>query len=62
MNRSIEVFIFASLLNLNMGYCHIKLDSDAQTLWKIIFPWGEIKIQTLTHEYQDCLVAEFFKK
>jgi hypothetical protein len=32
MIRSMEAFTFASELDLNMGYCHIKLDADAQKL------------------------------
>jgi hypothetical protein len=32
MIRSIEGFTFASALDLNIGYYHIKLDSDAQKL------------------------------
>jgi hypothetical protein len=34
-------FIFASELELNMGYYHIKVDADAQKLCKIVFPWGK---------------------
>jgi hypothetical protein len=30
MIRSMEGFAFASALDLNMGYYHIKLDADAQ--------------------------------
>jgi hypothetical protein len=30
---------FASALDLNMGYYHIKLDADAQKLCTIVFPW-----------------------
>jgi hypothetical protein len=30
MIRSMEGFTFASALDLNMGYYHIKLDADAQ--------------------------------
>jgi hypothetical protein len=37
--RSIEGFTFASVLDLNMGYYHIKLDADAQNLCSIVFPW-----------------------
>jgi hypothetical protein len=40
MIRSMEGFIFASALDLNMGYYHIKLDVDAQELCTIVFPWG----------------------
>jgi hypothetical protein len=39
MNRSMEGFTFASALDLNMGYYHIKLDADAQNLCTILFPW-----------------------
>jgi hypothetical protein len=31
MIRSMEGFTFASALDLNMGYYHIKLDADAQS-------------------------------
>jgi hypothetical protein len=36
-----EGFTFASALDLNMGYYHIKLDADTdnQKLCKIVFPW-----------------------
>jgi hypothetical protein len=39
MIRSMEGLTFASVLDLNMGYYHIKLDADAQKLCKIVFPW-----------------------
>jgi hydroxypyruvate isomerase len=41
MIRSMEGFTFASALDLNMGYYHIKLDhdTDAQKLCTIVFPW-----------------------
>jgi hypothetical protein len=32
-------FTFASALDLNMGYYHIKLDADAQNLCTIVFSW-----------------------
>jgi hypothetical protein len=40
MIRSMEGFTFASALDLNMGYYHIKLDhdADAQKLCTIVFP------------------------
>jgi hypothetical protein len=41
MIRSMEGFTtFASVLDLNMGYYHIKLDADAddQNLCTIVFP------------------------
>jgi hypothetical protein len=39
MIHSVEVFTFASALDSNMGYYHIKLDADAQMLCTIVFPW-----------------------
>jgi hypothetical protein len=39
MIRSMEGFTFASALDLNMGYYHIKLDADAQKLCTIVFTW-----------------------
>jgi hypothetical protein len=41
MIRSIEEFNFATASDLNIGYCHIKLDSDAddQKLCSIVFTW-----------------------
>jgi hypothetical protein len=45
MILSMEGFTFASALDLNMGYYHIKLDhdADAQKLCTIVFPWGKYK-------------------
>jgi hypothetical protein len=44
-------FCFASALDLNMGYYHIKLDddTDAQKLRTIVFPWqmGKYKYKRL---------------
>jgi hypothetical protein len=42
---SMEGFSFASALDLNMGYYHIKLDYDAdsQKLCTIVFPWYMVK-------------------
>jgi hypothetical protein len=44
-----EGFTFASALDLNMGYYHIKLDhdADAQKLCTIVFPWGKYKYKRL---------------
>jgi hypothetical protein len=39
MIRSMEGFTFASALDLNMGYDHIKLDTDSQKPYKIVLPW-----------------------
>ena len=47
MIRSMEGFTYATALDLNMGYYHIKLDADAQKLCTIIFPWGKYKYKRL---------------
>jgi hypothetical protein len=47
MIRSMEDFTFASALDLNMGYYHIKIDADAQKLCTIVFPWGKYKYKCL---------------
>jgi hypothetical protein len=43
MIRSMEGFTYASALDLNMGYYHIKLDVDAQKLYTIVFLWNKEK-------------------
>jgi hypothetical protein len=48
MIRSMEGFTFASVLDLNMGYYHIKLEADAQNLCTISFPWGKYKYKRLS--------------
>jgi hypothetical protein len=47
MIRSMEGFTFASALDLNMGYYHIKLNADAQNLCNIVFPWENHKYKRL---------------
>jgi hypothetical protein len=49
MIRSMEGFTFASALDLNMGYYHIKLDYDAQNLCTVVFSWnmGKYKYKRL---------------
>jgi hypothetical protein len=47
MIRSMEGFTFASALDLNMGYYHIKLDADSQKLCTIVIPWGKYKYKLL---------------
>jgi hypothetical protein len=39
MIRSMEGFTFASALDSNLCYYHVKLDTDAQKLCTIVFPW-----------------------
>jgi hypothetical protein len=59
MIRSMERFTFASALNLNMGYYHIKLDADAQKLCTIVFPWGKYKYKHLPMGIK--IAPDFFK-
>jgi hypothetical protein len=49
MIRSMEWFTFASALDLNMGFYHIKLDADAQKLCTIVLPllMGKYKYKRL---------------
>jgi hypothetical protein len=63
MIRSMEGFIFASALDLNMGYYHIKLDADAQNLCTIVFPWimGKYKYKRLLMGIKIALFLIFFK-
>jgi hypothetical protein len=44
MIHSMEVFTFASALDLNMGYYHIKLDADAQKLSNITMSNDKMQI------------------
>ena len=47
MIRTIEGFTFATALDLNLGYYHIKLVADAQKLCPIVFPWGKYRYKRL---------------
>jgi hypothetical protein len=47
MIRSMEGFTFVSALDLNIGYHHIKLDSDAQNLYIIVHSWRKYKYKRL---------------
>jgi hypothetical protein len=44
-----EGITYASALDFNKGYYHIKLDTDAQKLCTIVFPWhiGKYKYKRL---------------
>jgi hypothetical protein len=39
--QEMEGFTFATALDLNRGYYHIRLDPDSQKICTIIFPWGK---------------------
>jgi hypothetical protein len=61
MIRSMEGFTFASALDLNMGYYHIKLDADAQKLCTIVFPWYMGNTNTNAYPWVSRLPRTFFK-
>jgi hypothetical protein len=39
--QKLEGFYFATSLDLNMGYYHIRLTPYASTLWTVVLPWGK---------------------
>ena len=41
MLQKLEGFLFATSLDLNMGYYHIRLSPYSSSLCTIIFPWGK---------------------
>jgi dihydroorotate dehydrogenase len=59
MFRSMEGFTFASALDLNIGYYHIKLDAHAQKLCTIAFPCGKYKYKRLPMGIK--IVPDFFQ-
>jgi hypothetical protein len=63
MIHSMEGFTFASELDLNMGYYHIKLDADAQKLCTIVFSWymGKYKYKRLPTGIKIVWILMFFK-
>jgi hypothetical protein len=50
MFHAMEGYIFASVLGINMGYYHIKLNADAQKIFKFYF--HEKWENTNTNNYQ----------
>jgi hypothetical protein len=58
-----EGFYFASELDSNMGYYHIKLDADAdaQKLCTIVFPWGKYKYKSLPMVIKIAWILMLFK-
>jgi hypothetical protein len=63
MIRSMEGFTFASILNSNVDYYHIKLDPDAQNISKIVFRWhmGKCKYNRLPMGIKIAWFLMFFK-
>ena len=47
MLLKLEGFQWATSLDLNMGYYHIRLDADSRKLCTLIFPWGKYEMQCL---------------
>ncbi|MHA7865811.1 reverse transcriptase family protein, partial [Flagellimonas marinaquae] len=43
----LEGFTYATSLDLNMGYYHIRLDLASRKLCTLIFPWGKYEMQAL---------------
>src|SRR5210317_758151 len=41
MLQKLEGFLFATSLDLNMGYYHIELTPNSSRLYTIVFPWGK---------------------
>jgi hypothetical protein len=56
-----EGLTFASALDLNMVYYHIKLDADAQNLCTIILPWHLENTNTNSYPWVSRLPQMFFK-
>ena len=47
MMLNLEGFQYATALDLNMGYYHVRLDPDSRKLCTIILPFGKFEYQRL---------------
>eukprot|EP00986_Skeletonema_menzelii_P013310 scaffold7655_cov91-Skeletonema_menzelii.AAC.1 len=47
MLQQMEGFTFASAIDLNMGYYHLKLDLETMRICAIVFPWGIYRYRRL---------------
>ena len=47
MLQQMEGFTFASAIDLNMGYYHLKLDVETMKICAIVFPWGIYRYKRL---------------
>ena len=47
MLQQMEGFTFASAIDLNMGYYHLKLDLETMKICAIVFPWGIYRYRRL---------------
>jgi hypothetical protein len=45
--QEIEGFLYATALDLNMGYYTLRLDPDVSKIRPIIFPWGKYSYKRL---------------
>jgi hypothetical protein len=45
--QELKGLTFATALDLNMGYCSIRLDTDASKICTIIYPWGKYSYKQL---------------
>ena len=46
--QELEAFMWATSLDLNIGYYHIQLDLNSQKIGTIILSWGEYSYHRLT--------------
>ena len=42
----LEGFQWATSLDLNIGYCHIRLSPGSKTMCTIVMPWGSMNTNT----------------
>ena len=47
MLQQVEGFTYASAIDLNIGYYHIKLDAESRKLCTIVLPWGKYEYTSL---------------
>ncbi len=45
--QELEGFTYVTALDLNMGYCTIRLDAEASEMCTIIFPWAKYSYNRL---------------
>ena len=45
--QQLEGFTYATAIDLNMGYYHIKLDAESRKLCTIVLPWGKYEYTSL---------------
>ena len=51
MLQKLEGFMYATSLDLNMGYYHMKLTPFASRLCTIVLPWGNMNTQDYLWDY-----------